>query len=79
MAKISEQTKVQLLEEAVLSNDLETVKSLFKEYGNFEFTARALGLACRYAGLEMVELLIKNKSTFEYNKTPAMVKKYQFK
>ena len=79
MAKISEQTKVQLLEEAVLSNDLETVKSLFKEYGNFEFTARALGLACRYAGLEMVELLIKNKATFEFNKTPAMVKKYQFK
>ena len=32
MAKISEQIKIQLLEEAVLSNDCETVKSLFKEY-----------------------------------------------
>ena len=79
MAKISELKKVQLLEEAVLENNLETVQSLFKEHKQFEFTARALGLACRFCGAEMVSLLLKKKATFKYEETAALVKKYDCK
>ena len=76
MAKLSELKKVQLLEEAVLANDLETVKSLYKEHKKFEFTARALGIACRFSGAEMVELLLKKKASFKYGDTGQLVKKY---
>ena len=79
MAKISELKKVQLLEEAVLKNSTDEVKALFKEHKKFEFTARALGLACRFCGAEMVSLLLKKKATFKYEETAALVKKYDCK
>ena len=76
MASVSEQKKVQLLEEAVLANDCTKVQALFDEYKTFEFTARALGLACRYAGTEMVELLLKQGAGFDYKDTPTLERKY---
>lgn len=76
MAKISELKKVQLLEEAILENNFEAVEALFKEHKSFEFTARALGLACRFCGAEMVSLLLKQKASFQYEATAAFVKKY---
>ena len=77
MAKISELKKVELLEEAVLSNDAEKVKALFKEYGTFEFTARALGFALRFCGPEMTRILIDNGATFNYEMSPAFKRKYK--
>lgn len=79
MAKISESKKVQLLEEAVLKNNPDEVEALFKEHKEFEFTARALGLACRFCGAEMVNLLLQNKASFKYEETTAFVKKYDCK
>ena len=79
MAKISESKKVQLLEEAVLKNNPDEVEALFKEHKVFEFTARALGLACRFCGAEMVNLLLQNKASFKYEETTAFVKKYDCK
>ena len=76
MAKVSELKKVQLLEEAILENDLELVQALFDEYQKFEFTARALGLACRFCGAEMVSLLAKNNATFSFEASGQLVKKY---
>ena len=79
MAKISELKKVQLLEEAILKNSPDEVEALFKEHKVFEFTARALGLACRFCGAEMVNLLLQNKASFKYEETTAFVKKYDCK
>ena len=79
MAKISELKKVQLLEEAILKNSPDEVEALFKEHKVFEFTARALGLACRFCGAEMVNLLLQNKASFKYEETAAFVKKYDCK
>ena len=76
MAKISELKKVQLLEEAVLACDIELVHALFDEYQKFEFTARALGLACRYCGIEMVQLLTDRGATFCYDTSPSFSRKY---
>ena len=61
MAKLSELKKVELLENAVLAGDIEQVKSLFAEHGSFEFTARALGIACRFIGAEMEKLLLAER------------------
>ena len=40
MAKVSEKKKVELLETAVLSGDIEAVKKVIETYREFEFTAR---------------------------------------
>lgn len=61
-------TKVALLEEAVMQGSLDDVKMVFKAYTPFEITARALGLACRYRGIEFVRVLIDLGATFMYDK-----------
>lgn len=76
MAKISAQKKVELLEAAVLSNDTDEVKTLYSEYGEFEFTARALGLAMRFCGSRMVGALLENGASLDYQMTPALKRKY---
>lgn len=75
MAKLSEKKKVEPLESAVLRNDVAEVRRLYAEHGSFEFTARALGLACRFCGLEMVKALVENGAAFQYdNDTPFKTK-----
>ena len=76
MAKLSELKKVELLEETVLTNDPEAVKELLNTYDNFEFTARALGLAIRFCSLQITELLLDHGATFHYELTPAFKRKY---
>lgn len=79
MAKISEQKKVELLETAVLENDTAAVKSLFEEYDEFEFTARAIGLAMRFCGSEMVKVLLEYGASLSYPFTPVLKRKYECK
>ena len=76
MAKLSEKAKVLLLEENVLTNDTAAVKELFEQHKTFEFTARALGFACRYCGADMVRILMENGATFSYTATSAFKTKY---
>ena len=73
---LSDLKKVELLEEKVLANDIEGVKTVFEDYYPIEFTARALGLACHYCGAEMVKTLIECGASFEYEVTPALKRKY---
>lgn len=60
MAKLTEKEKVDLLEAAVLRNDLEAVRQLYAEHGTFEFTARAVGYAACFIGTDMLKLLLEN-------------------
>ena len=76
MAKLSEQKKVELLEATVLTGNIEQVKTLFAEHSTFEFMARALGIACRFIGAEMVKCLTECGATFDYMPSAAMVRKY---
>ena len=59
--------KIEALEQSVLRDTPSEISRLYKELGNVEFTARALGIACRYRGLETVKLLIENGASFEYD------------
>lgn len=56
----------QILAEAVLTKSPEEVAALYKQLGYVENSCRALGLACRFRGLEMVKVLVKNGATFRY-------------
>jgi len=49
-----------LLEAAVLKNDLETVRQLYTQYKNCEFTARSVGYATCFIGTDMLRLLLEN-------------------
>ena len=79
MAKLSEQKKVELLENVVLNETVEKVSRVIEEWGPFEFTARALGYAARFRGAEMVKCLLDHGATFAYDPVPAFVKKYTTK
>ena len=79
MAKLSEQKKVELLENEVLTGTVENTAKIIAEYGPFEFTARALGYAARFRGSEMVKCLIDGGAIFTYESSAAFVKKYAIK
>ena len=76
MAKISEKAKVYELEEAVSNKDVEKIKDLYEKYGSFEFTARALGLACAAGNYEAVKVLVDKGATFEFEYSPQLNTKY---
>ncbi len=74
--KLSAIKRVELLEQKVLDNDIEGVRAVFRDYQPIEFTARALGLACRCSGAEMVKTLIECGASFKFEDTPALKRKY---
>lgn len=73
----SEFAKVKVLEEAVQKGTLEYLQVVIDKYKNFEMTARALGLAARYRGMEFVKVLANNNATFNYNRNGAFQRKYK--
>lgn len=76
MKVLNEQQKVQLLENTVLSADIEELHTILETYSPFEFTARALGFAARSRGLVFVEELVRYGATFRYYSTSTMNRKY---
>jgi len=74
--KLSEQAKVELLEQAIVARDLAKAREVISGCGSFEFTARALGLACLYSTLDMVKLLVENGATFAYTYDSSLKRKY---
>ncbi|MDE6032134.1 MAG: leucine-rich repeat domain-containing protein, partial [Oscillospiraceae bacterium] len=63
--KFSPEHKAQALEAAVIKKTPKEVSRIFAELGEVGFSARALGLACRYRGLDMVKALIEGGACFD--------------
>lgn len=63
---ISQKKKSTILENAVLTQSPEEVAALYAQLGQVENTARALGLACRFSGLEYVKALVEGGANFSY-------------
>ncbi len=76
MAKLNNLKKVELLENTILEGNIECVKEVFAQQAPFEFTARALGLACRFVGAEMVKCLIELGIDFGYEFKSTLFSKY---
>jgi len=74
--KLSELKKVELLEDTVMHGSVQDVIDVYKMYKPFELTARALGLACRYRGIEYVKALVKCGARFKYKYDSALNRKY---
>lgn len=66
MKYLTQQQKTELLEQAVVNRSPEEVRSLLKELGYVEMTARALGVACRYVGMDMVKALVEGGAKFSF-------------
>ena len=75
----SELKKVEILEETVKTGTLEDLKAVLETYQPFEMTARALGLAARYRGLDFVRMLAEHGATFDYDDTSGMQSKYKMR
>ena len=63
--KLSDAKKVELLEKSVLSMSAQELGELCRQLGKVPFTARALGIACGYGGLEKVKALLENDADFD--------------
>lgn len=63
----AERTKIFVLEDSVINDPPEEVARVYKELGEVPFTARALGLACRFRELETVKALVENGASFKYD------------
>lgn len=59
--------KIEKLEMAVMQDDPAQVDKVYEQTGKVEFTARALGLACRYRGLETVKTLVERGASFTFD------------
>ena len=76
LKKPNELQKVEILEETVQKGTIEDLKAVLKAYKTFEITARALGLAARYRGVDFVRELVKNGATFQYKSDASLQRKY---
>lgn len=69
MAEYS-RAKLETLENAVLTKTPKEVSAIYKQLGDLMNTARALGLACRFRGLEYVKALVEGGASFAYTRPP---------
>ncbi len=63
--EISQKQKSRVLEGAVLAKTPKEVLKVMGELGAVAFTSRAIGLACRYRGLDMVKALVDGGARFD--------------
>lgn len=68
--------KAEILEHAVINSSLEELVKTYKELGYIEMTARALGLACRFRGAEVVKTLVEHGATFDFPKSEELERRY---
>ena len=65
--KLKQYEKFEILKETVMRGSPDKVARTLETFGEMEFTAPALGLACRYRGLEMVKALVEGGAKFTYD------------
>lgn len=74
---ISQEEKASLLEKAVINcTSVEELSRIYDELKPVEMTAPALGLACRYRGLETVRAMVEMGITFDFPSDEEIEKKY---
>lgn len=66
-AEFKQWEKTEKLEMGVLQDASSEVAKVYEQMGTVDFTARALGLACRFRGLEMVKTLVERGATFSFD------------
>lgn len=57
----------ELLENAVLTKNPGRIAEVYRSLGKVDFSARALGLACRFCDVETVKTLVEHGAAFKYD------------
>ena len=68
--------KTKRLEYAALNLSPEEIAGVCAEVGKLEYSARALGIACRFRGVECVRALVEGGASFRAELTNYMVETY---
>ena len=63
--ELTQEEKAALLQRAVINSSVEELTKIYGELGFVEMSAPALGLACRFRGLDLVKCLVKEGASFE--------------
>lgn len=74
--EITQEEKAALLERAVINNSAGELAKIYGKFGYVEMSAQALGLACRFRGMEMVETLVQQGASFAFPLTKETEEKY---
>lgn len=68
--------KAKALEQAAINRSPEEIPQICEKLGEVEYSARALGIACRFRGVECVKALVENGASFHAPLTNYMVQTY---
>lgn len=66
--ELTQQQKTEMLENAVICRSAAETEEVCKSLGKILFSARALGIACRFKGIDYVKALVENGATFYYDR-----------
>lgn len=67
--ELAQEEKAARLQHAVLNSSVEELGIIYNEFGEIEMSAPALGLACRFRGLDVVKALVEKGATFDFPST----------
>lgn len=68
--------KAALLQRAVINGSEEELSKIYDALGYVEMSAPALGLACRFRGLDVVRLLVRKGASFDFPSTKEAAETY---
>lgn len=74
--EITQEEKAALLQRAVINSSVEELEKIYDELGFVEMSAPALGLACRFRGLETVKMLVEKGASFDFPSTRKIEETY---
>lgn len=74
--ELAQEEKAARLQHAVLNSSVEELGIIYNEFGEIEMSAPALGLACRFRGLDVVKALVEKGATFDFPSTKKIEERY---
>lgn len=75
--ELTQEEKAARLQQAVINDSVEELSKRYDELGEVEMSAPALGLACRFRGLDVVKALVEKGITFDFPSTEEIETRYR--
>ncbi|MDE6621734.1 MAG: leucine-rich repeat domain-containing protein [Lachnospiraceae bacterium] len=75
--ELTQEEKAARLQQAVINCSVEELLNVYDELGDVEMSAPALGLACRFRGLDVARALVEKGISFDFPSTPEIETRYR--
>lgn len=75
--ELAQEERAERLQWAVLNCPVDELVNIYEELGDVEMSAPALGLACRFRGVDVVRALVEKGATFDFPSTGETEEKYR--